>query len=183
MGTLQAVLLFGIIGAIFFAVPNVNKMAQRKPDPAFTTSTQNTPQNVTGSTSTNAGATVPTSVTPQPEGEYDISVYNVETDETTGVIAVTLEINNPSTVTLKFDPLKQFKMVGLTTKAEKLPTTQPGKPSIAAGDIKPGQTVKGILYIQRFQDQKYELRFFSQIGDKDFTVVPLIAVPVDQQQH
>ena len=182
---LQLVLLLGIVALIFFKVPAVNKIAQRKPDqtPAGSSKTSLQTNGTANSTNANTSAGTPGSAAAGASevGEYAVSVYHVDTDQTSGIIAITLEINNPSKVVLQFDPSKQFKLVGLKTKQEKLPVQQAGKPSIAAGDIKPGQTAKGILYVQRFQAEDYELRFFPQINDKDYTVVPLIAVPADQQ--
>ncbi len=199
-GIVQTVVLVAVLVAVFVFVPAINKMAQRKPDAPtpqsqsstgavdVTSSAPNTAATKGAQTANGSQQGTPSGSTPgQPTiapdgGEYALSVYDVQTDAA-GVIAVTLDVSNPSKTSLLFDPAKQFKMVGLKSGQQQGPITIPGKTSIAAGELKPGQIIKGDVYIRKSTTEDAELRFFPNLGDPDYIVVPLIPVPVSQQNQ
>ena len=113
------------------------------------------------------------------EAVYILAVTSVNTLEG-NTLAVGVMVTNSSKITLQLSPSLQFKLVGLTTNSERQMSAPKGTEIFKEVDLAAEQTVSGTVYFERFENEKFELRFYPDQQDKKYTVVPLIVASPEQ---
>jgi len=91
-----------------------------------------------------------------------------------------LKVTNDGDTTLQLDPDSQFKLVGVTDQTTRVPIA--GKTSVGfKTTLAPDAAVTGTIVFDVIPEQQSELRFYPDIAQPTYIVVPLIPLPEDQR--
>jgi len=107
---------------------------------------------------------------------FVVSVLSVSKSNATE--AIKMRLTNAGSTPLDVSPGKQFKLFGLTSKTERLPREVTEN---FAGTIPPNDKLEGSLYFDTLNDEESEVRFYPDLAQSTYLVVPLIPLPSDQQ--
>lgn len=87
-----------------------------------------------------------------------------------------VQVTNDSDKPLVLQADQQFKLVGLTSHDERAPLTAKTSPSLKT-TIAPNKDISGKIVFDAFNQEQSELRFYPDVTQPTYIVVPLIPLP------